>query len=233
MTVFPPANVSTERPVTTQFNSMWDFSSVRTTVPPLSQDGTRRRNSLKQLFRGNTTALERSNWASKTGENHAIDDHSRNFLGIEHAESHEAFTAASDEEKRLLRKPGLTPSALVELQSLPYKSVAEQLGCSATINNNSDNISDANQPGDDVIVDDFMRLRKTIGDNKKGKHALLQPPKDSGGWFGSFTSGSVLGSTEANGNIVTKEDEVRCRDTLFSLLSHSLLPLNCRYLSFI
>ena len=109
---------------------MWDFSSA-VPSPQVDSKNTRRRNSLKQLFRGNTTALERSNWASKTGENHAIDDRSRDFLGIDH-ESQEAFTAAANEEKRLLRKSDLSPSALKPLQALPYKSVAEQLGCSTS-----------------------------------------------------------------------------------------------------
>ena len=101
---------------------MWDFSSSVASVPPSpSEDRANRRNTLKQLFRGNTTALERSNWACKTGENHAIDDDSRIFLGIHHAESEEMFTAAAAEEKRLLRKSSLSPSTLLELQALPYK----------------------------------------------------------------------------------------------------------------
>ena len=187
---------------------MWDFSSAVTSVP---QDGAKRRNSLKQLFRGNTTALDRSNWACKTGENHAIDDDSRIFLGIHHAESEEIFVAAAAEEKRLMRKSSLSPSALLELQAIPYKTVAEQLGSSQD--------------------DRYRSIRKTDGEQKKGKHTLLQPSKHSDGWFGSFTSsgrsgsgsgGSDHGSIEVNGDDDDqyytpasldndmKEDEVSC-----------------------
>ena len=153
---------------------MWDFSSAVTSVP---QDGAKRRNCLKQLFRGNTTALDRSNWACKTGENHAIDDDSRNFLGIHHAESEEIFVAAAAEEKRLMRKSSLSPSALLELQAIPYKTVAEQLGSTQDDRNRS--------------------IRKTNDEQKKGKHTLLQ---QSDGWFGSFTSSSRSSGSGSGGS---------------------------------
>ena len=63
----------------------------------------RRRNNLKQLYRGNTSALERSNLAGKTGLNHTIDDVSREFLGTDHAASQKDIVALEAAERQALR----------------------------------------------------------------------------------------------------------------------------------
>ena len=71
----------------------------------------RRRNGLKQLYRGNTSALERSNLAGKTGMNHAIDDASRGFLGVDHV-SQKDIMSQEEAERRSLLSSGFTEKDL-------------------------------------------------------------------------------------------------------------------------